>query len=73
MGSEMIGKRVQCYEMPLDSFFSAVDGIVTEMRNGWATVRTDRVMSKWDVTWQDHPSTCLTSCKIDNLEVVDTA
>ncbi len=67
----LLGQEVQCFEMASDSFFEAVQGTVLSISNGWATVRATQVMSKWDVVWQTHPGSCLTSCRVDNLKNVD--
>lgn len=53
-----IGSIVEITEMPADSFYRKVKGIVTEIRNGFVRLEADEVMSKWDHKYKKHPSTC---------------
>ena len=67
--NDLIGKQVECHNMPEDSFYNAVAGTVEKVRGEWATVRATRVMDNWNILWQDHPTSCMTSVLIKNLEM----
>jgi len=67
--SDLIGKNVKCFNMPESSFYDAISGTVEEVKNGWATVRATQVMDRWNILWQDHPSSCLTSARVEDLEL----
>ena len=65
-----IGNQVQSVQMPKDSFYKAVRGTIKDIRNGWATVEATQVIDKWSTSWENHPSSCLTSVQLDNLQTV---
>jgi len=67
--TELLGKTVECHNMPESSFYDAVAGTVVGVANGWATVNATRVMSKWDILWKDHPTSCTTSVPVADLEL----
>jgi hypothetical protein len=67
--SDLIGKQVECHDMPSSSFYVAVSGIVEDVKGDWATVRATQVMDRWSVLWEKHPTSCLTSVLIANLEM----
>ena len=66
----LVGKTIECHKMSLDSFYVAVKGTVEKVDNGFATVRATQVIDRWSILWEDHPSSCLTSCRVENLEIV---
>lgn len=67
---DLVGKTVECHAMPEGSFYHAVRGTVEAVKNGWASVRATEVIDRWNITWQRHPSSCMTSVKIVNLEII---
>jgi len=60
------GDKVRAEVMPRDSFYQKVEGVVHAVRNGWLTIRATRVMSKWANEFADHPTSCMTSAKVEH-------
>lgn len=67
--SDLIGKTVECHTMPEGSFYVAVKGTVKDVKNGWATINATKVIDRWNILWQDHPTSCSTSARVENLEL----
>jgi hypothetical protein len=65
-----IGQEVIATKMASDSFYKQVRGTVTGIRNGFVEIKATKVISKWDDSWEDHPSSCATSAKIENVASV---
>ncbi len=65
-----IGQEVIATQMASDSFYRQVRGIVTAIRNGFVHINATRVISKWSKTWEQHPTSCATSAKIENVIAV---
>ena len=65
-----IGNQAQSIQMPKDSFYKAVRGTIKDIKNGWATIEATQIVDKWSSSWEKHPSSCLTSVKLENLEVI---
>jgi hypothetical protein len=65
-----IGTYVHASQMAVDSFFLEVKGFVREiLKNGWVRIEADQVRPKFNgQTWRKHPSTCMTSARIENLQ-----
>jgi len=65
----MIGKIVECHEMPEGSFYNAVRGELVEVKNGWASIRATEVIDRWNILFQKHPSSCMTSARVENIKL----
>ncbi len=65
-----VGQRVLAKKMAHDSFYKQVEGIVTEIKNGFVHIKADTVMSKWDNAFEKHPTFCSTSARIENVVAV---
>jgi hypothetical protein len=62
-----IGDKVKA-KMPSSSFYKAVIGTVTAVRNGYVHINTTEVMSAWDDKFTEYPTSCTCSAKV--LDVV---
>ena len=64
-----IGDSVLAVKMPEDSFYKQVIGIITDIRNGFAYIDATIVMDKWSDKFEEHPTKCSTSTKIENITI----
>lgn len=64
----LIGQTVECHAMPAGSFYTAVRGTVEKVSGDWVTIRATEVIDRWSITFQTHPSSCMTSALLKNLE-----
>ena len=62
-----IGDFVASTHMPQGSHYRFVAGQITDIRNGWATVKATIVQDKWSDRPYQHPSSCSCSVKLDYL------
>ena len=62
-----IGSRVKAVKMAEDSFYRQVIGTVTGIRNGFVQIDATEVMTKWDRHFEQHPTSCATSARIENV------
>lgn len=67
--NDLIGKIVECHDMPDGSFYTAVRGELVAVKNGWATIRATEVIDRWNILFQRHPSSCMTSVLAKNVEL----
>lgn len=65
-----IGDMARAEVMAADSFYKKVEGVISNIKNGWVHIQATRVISKWSKEWEDHPTSCATSAKIENVVVV---
>ena len=68
-----IGTKVLVKAFPSDSFYKKAYAIITgELKNGYYPAKAVIVMSRWDKTFEKHPSDngCAISVKPENIEVV---
>lgn len=61
---------VRARRMASDSFYRQVIGKVAGVRNGHVSINATLVMSKWSNTFEAHPTSCLTSAAIDDVEIM---
>lgn len=62
-----IGQRVQAVKMSPDSHYLQVIGSVTGIRNGFVQIEATEVLSRFTNKWQEHPTTCSTAARIENV------
>lgn len=62
-----IGQEVIAIKMASDSFYKQVRGVVTGVRNGFVQIQATKVISKWSNEWDDHPTSCATSARLENV------
>jgi hypothetical protein len=62
-----LGSRVKAVRMAPDSFYRQVIGTVTDIRNGYVEIDATEVMSKWDRSFERHPTSCRTSAKLADV------
>lgn len=68
--TDLIGKEVECHNMPENSFFTAIKGKVIAVEGKQVTVRATEVMDRWCIVWKNHPTTSyLTSIRVDDIEI----
>jgi hypothetical protein len=66
----LVNKRVRVNNMPSDSFYKKVEGVVQSVENGRVTIKATNVMSKWANEFKKHPSSCAISAKIENVTII---
>lgn len=71
--SDLVGKIAECYAMPEGSFYHAVRGVIEGVEGEWAKLRAAQVIDRWNITWQDHPTSCLTHVRVANIELQEAA
>lgn len=65
-----VGDKVRAIKMPDDSFYKQVEGKIRSIENGYVTIDATRVKSKWSTEWEDHPTLCTTSTKVEDVELL---
>tara|TARA_R110000822_G_scaffold149775_2_gene288842 strand:+ start:422 stop:634 length:213 start_codon:yes stop_codon:yes gene_type:complete len=65
-----IGDKVESIKMEQDSFYKAVKGTITDIRNGFAVIDATQVIDKWSKDWANHPSSCSTSARLEDLKLI---
>ena len=61
---------VRARRMASDSFYRQVIGKVAGVHNGHVSINATFVMSKWSKEFEAHPTSCLTSAAIDDVEII---
>jgi hypothetical protein len=62
-----IGDKVKA-KLPDGSFYKAVVGTITAIKNGYVHIDATEVMSIWDDKLEKHPTSC--ACSAKSLDVV---
>lgn len=58
--------------MASDSFYEEIKGrvmLVTE--HGFVNIQAFEVKDKWSKQWHRHPTSCITSARIANVNIID--
>ncbi len=55
-------------QMPVDSHYLKVEGVVAGVKNGFIQIDTSRVMDRWSKLWSNHK--CSTASRVEWAEVV---
>lgn len=64
-----IGDSVLANKMSEDSFYKQVIGTVTAIKNGFASIDATMVLAKGADKFEEHPTKCSTSTKIENITI----
>ena len=70
MANFQIGQMVHATKMGSDSFYLEVKGCVTGIKNGFVEIQATEVKDRWTKKWEPHPTSCGTSCKIENAILI---